>query len=138
MASTDKSLGLFDDFYQPFGSFFAAPARRDTQSWLPAVDITKQDGNYLIEMEVPGFKPDEIEVEAHDQVLTIQGSRSSESEKTQDNYVHRERRVGRFVRRFNLPAGVDGSAISAQVKDGVLHLTVPSAQAESPQKIAVK
>lgn len=141
MASLDKPVGLFDDFYQPFGSFFSSAYPRrsaDQQSWLPAVDISKQEGGYLVEVEVPGFQPEDIEVEAHDQVLTVRGKRSSEIDESNENYVHRERRVGQFVRRFNLPAAVDSADIKAQVTDGVLRVTIPGTKEATPQKIAVQ
>jgi HSP20 family protein len=104
---------------------------------MPAVDIKRKDNAYIIEMEAPGFKAEDIEVEAHDSVLTIQGSRSSESEEKDTDYIRRERRVGQFVRRFNLPAGCVTDDIEAQIKDGMLHVVVPDAQASTPKKITI-
>ncbi|XOV83346.1 MAG: Hsp20/alpha crystallin family protein [bacterium] len=138
----DKPTTVFDEFYRPFGSLFGSgiPSRllSDNDMWLPAVDIKREDGAYLIEMEVPGFKADEIDVEAHANVLTIQGSRSSESEKKEADYIRRERQTGQFVRRFNLPTGCMAEHIEAQVKDGVLHVRVPDAQASEPRKINIR
>ena len=144
MSSLIKPTDIFDDFYRPFGSLLTQgfPSRvfTDQDAWLPAADVRRDGDGYVIEMEVPGFKPEEIDVEAHDNVLTIQGERSAETEeKKEDNgYIRRERRYGRFTRRFTLPAGADAEAIAAQVKDGVLHVNVPSATASSPQKITVE
>lgn len=144
MSSLIKPTDVFDDFYRPFGSLFTQgfPSRvfADHEAWLPAADVRRDGDGYVIEMEVPGFKPEEIDVEAHDNVLTIQGERSAETEeKKEDNgYIRRERRYGKFTRRFTLPAGADAEAIAAQVKDGVLHVTVPSATESSPQKITVE
>ncbi len=144
MSSLIKPTDVFDDFYRPFGSLFTQgfPSRvfADHEAWLPAADVRRDGDGYVIEMEVPGFKPEEIDVEAHDNVLTIQGERSAETEeKKEDNgYIRRERRYGKFTRRFTLPAGADAEAIAAQVKDGVLHVSVPSATESSPQKITVE
>ncbi len=138
MSAVDKPVGFFDDFYRPFGSLFSPGLPARAESWMPAVDIRKADGAYHIEMEVPGFKAEEIEVEAHDQVLTVQGERSEDKTSEEGDYVHRERRFGRFVRRFNLPGGVDSEKINAQVKDGLLQVVIPSSKAEGPQKIAVE
>ena len=144
MSSLIKPTDVFDDFYRPFGSLLTQgfPSRvfADHDAWLPAADVRRDGDGYVIEMEVPGFKPEEIDVEAHDNVLTIQGERSAETEeKKEDNgYIRRERRYGKFTRRFTLPAGADADAIAAQVKDGVLHVAVPSATASSPQKITVE
>jgi HSP20 family protein len=142
MSAIDKPSGFLDDFYRPFGSLFnqGFPNRllADSEAWMPAVDIKRDDGAYLIEMEVPGFKPEEIEVEAHDGVLTIQGERESESDKSEGDFIRRERRYGKFVRRFNLPAGANSDDINAQVKDGVLHIRVPNSEGSNPKKISVE
>lgn len=144
MSSLIRSTDFFDDFYRPFGSLFnqGFPSQftADNETWLPAVDVRRDGDGYAIEMEVPGFKSDEIDVEAHDNVLTIQGERSSEKESEQkDNgYIRRERRYGKFVRRFTLPSGVDADAISAQVADGLLHVAVPGSKASAAKKIEVE
>jgi len=142
MSAIDKPSGFLDDFYRPFGSLFREgfPSRLmgDSEAWLPAVDIKREDGAYLIEMEVPGFKPEEIDVEAHDGVLTIQGERESETDKSEGDFIRRERRYGKFVRRFNLPAGASSDDINAQVKEGVLHISVPNGNGSNPKKIAVE
>ncbi len=144
MSSLIKPTDVFDDFYRPFGSLLAQgfPSRllADSDVWMPAADVRRDGDGYVIDMEVPGFKPDQINVEAHDNVLTIEGERSDESEEKQEDtgYIRRERRYGKFTRRFTLPAGVDAEAIGAQVTDGVLHVSIPSATANGPQKITVE
>jgi HSP20 family protein len=142
MSAIDRPAGLLDDFYRPFGSLFSQgfPTRllSDSETWMPAVDIKRENGAFLIEMEVPGFAPDQIDVEAHDNVLTIQGARESESDKSEGDFIRRERRYGKFVRRFNLPAGVASDDINAQVKEGVLHIRIPDGEAATPKKIAVE
>jgi len=142
MSAIDRPAGILDEFYRPFGSFFnqGFPNRlvADTEAWMPAVDIKREDGAYLIEMEVPGFAPDEINVEAHDNVLSVQGERESETDKSEGDYIRRERRYGKFVRRFNLPNGATSDDINAQVKDGVLHVRIPDGEAATPKKIAVE
>ncbi len=142
MSLIERPSGLLDDFYRPFGGFFNQnlPSRliHESEAWLPSVDIKREDGAYLIEVEVPGLSPDQVDVEAHDNVLTIQGARETTSEDEQENFVRRERRYGKFVRRFTLPNGTSADDISAQVKDGVLHVRVPDGQAATPQKISIE
>jgi len=142
MSAIDRPAGILDEFYRPFGSIFGQgfPSRlmSESEAWMPPVDIKREDGAYTIEMEVPGFAPDEIDVEAHDNVLTIQGERQSETDKSEGDYIRRERRYGKFVRRFNLPNGASSDDINAQVKDGVLHVRIPDGEAATPKKIAVE
>mgnify|MGYP003572111061 FL=1 len=141
MSNLMKPFDVFDDFYRPFGSMFSQgfPTRLalDDELWMPAADVKRSGDAYLIEMEVPGFTPEDIEVEAHDNVLTIQGERKSESDTEEEGYIRRERRYGKFTRRFNLPAGSSTDGINAQVKDGVLHVTVPDSETSTAKKISV-
>lgn len=144
MSSLIRPTDIFDDFYRPFGSLFSQgfPSRllSDSESWLPATDVRQEDSGYVIEMEVPGFTSDNIDVEADDNVLTITGTRESESEeKKEDNgYLRRERRYGKFTRRFTLPAATNEEEVAAQVKDGVLTVKIPGAEISAPKKIAVE
>ena len=137
----DKPSSVFDEFYRPFGSLFGAglPSRliSENDMWVPAVDIKREEHAYVIEMETPGFQPADIDVQAHENVLTIQGSRSTESEKKEEDYIRRERRTGQFLRRFNLPGGCITDDIEAQVKDGVLHVRIPDKQTSEPKKITI-
>lgn len=137
----EKPNSVFDEFYRPFGSLFGAglPNRliNENDMWIPAVDIKRREDAYIIEMEAPGFQPEDIDVEAHDNVLTIQGSRSSESEKKEEDYIRRERRTGQFLRRFNLPSGCVMDDIEAKVRDGVLHVSIPDKQTSEPKKITI-
>ena len=141
MSAIDRPMSIFDDFYRPIGSLLSGglPSRlaAESEAWLPAVDIKRDEGAYLIEMEVPGFGPDDIDVEAHDNVLTIQGQRESETDKSEGDFIRRERRFGSFVRRFSLPTGASSDEIGAQVKEGVLHLRVPDGESAAPKKITV-
>lgn len=142
MSLLNMPANTLDDFYRPFGSIFSQglPSRlhADTESWMPPVDIRREENAFVIELEIPGFAPDEIDVEAHDSVLTIQGERNEETtDDSKDDYIRRERRYGKFVRRFTLPPGAANDDIGAQVKDGVLHIRVPNGTTDTPKKITV-
>ncbi len=136
--SSLRPYSLFEDLYRPFDSFFTnnlpAPSRA---GWLPPVDITKDDAGYCIEMEVPGFNNDEVTVEAHDGVLTIQGEREQTKKTEEEGVVRQERSYGRFSRRFSLPDGTIADDINASVKDGVLSIKIPHASPVEPKKIEV-
>lgn len=93
--------------------------------WSPAVDLVRDNGHLVIRADVPGIKPEEIEIEVDDGMLTVSGKHEETEEKTEDNFVRRERRYGAFSRRLQLPEGVDPKKIKAITKDGVLEVTVP-------------
>lgn len=108
--------------------------------WSPAIDVVKQNGNLVIRADVPGMKPEEIDIEIEDDVLTLSGEHTEEKEEREGQYMRRERRSGSFRRSIGLPASVDPEQIEAVCKDGVLEVTVPvpSAQERGPVKITPK
>lgn len=115
-------------FYDPFReleemerSFFANRKLPDFRT-----DIREQDGAYLLEAELPGFKKEDIHLDLQDGYLTISAERSSENEEKDENgrYLKRERSYGSFCRSFDM-SGIDTENIKAAYQDGVLSLTLP-------------
>lgn len=96
-------------------------------------DIRKQDGNYVLEAELPGFKKEDISIDIDKDCLTISAERKSEeNEEDKDNgFIRRERYYGSYSRSFNIK-GIDSDAITAEYNDGVLTLTMPEKTPEVP------
>jgi HSP20 family protein len=95
------------------------------REWMPAIDMIRDNGNLVVRAEVPGIKPEEIEIEAEGGVLTISGKHEETSEEKGKEFVRRERRYGAFSRSMPLPEGVDPKTIKATTSAGVLELTIP-------------
>ncbi len=108
-----------------------------TTDWSPAVDIREEDDRYLLHADIPGVKPEQIEVSLDDGMLTIKGERKLEKSEEKGQYKRVERSHGLFYRRFALPDDVDPDRISATTKDGVLELTLPKSEARKSRKIEV-
>ncbi len=106
--------------------------------WTPAVDIKEEDDKYLLHADIPGVKPEEIEVSMDGGVLTIKGERKLESSEEKENYKRIERVHGVFYRRFALPDDADPEKIAASGKNGVLEVVIPKSEAQKPRKIEVK
>lgn len=89
-------------------------------------DIYEKDGNYHIEMDIPGFNKEDIKVEAKNDYLTITAEKTSENnnDDCDRNYVHRERTYGKYQRSFYLN-GLDSENIDAEFNGGVLKIMVP-------------
>lgn len=104
---------------------------RAQASWSPAIDVHREDGKLVVRADVPGLKPEEIEVELDDDVLTLSGQHEESEEEKGRDFVRRERRFGSFSRSIALPSGVDPEAIEAITHDGVLEVTVPLPETES-------
>jgi HSP20 family protein len=106
--------------------------------WWPAVDIREEETRFVLQADLPGVKPEAIEVSMEDGVLTIQGSRESESTTEGSDYKHYERAYGRFLRRFTLPDTANGDAISARTNHGVLEVSIPKQPRPLARKIQVE
>jgi HSP20 family protein len=108
-----------------------------TAEWAPAVDIKEEANRFVIYADIPGVKPEAIDISMHDGVLTIKGEKSSESKTEKDGYKRVERTYGSFYRRFSLPDTANPDAISASSKNGVLEIVIPKREAVLPKKINV-
>ncbi len=99
-------------------------------------DIYEKDGNYHIEMDVPGFSKNDISVEAKNGYLTITASKNSENDEEDEkkNYIRRERVYGKYERSFYL-GDLDQDKIDATFTDGCLKITVPKKTEEENKKI---
>lgn len=136
-----RPLGLLGRLLQDqeLDTLLSRGAEPDSVSdWLPAVDIREENDRFLLQADLPGVDPDAIEVTMEDGVLTIQGSRVSESTDEQESYKRYERVRGSFLRRFTLPDTANGDAISAATSNGVLEVSIPKQVKPQPRKISVK
>jgi HSP20 family protein len=121
---------LFDEVFEPsWGT---------TDGNLVPVDIHQDADKLVIEAEMPGMKKEDLSITMENNVLTLAGKRTSESEKEGTNYHVRERRTGEFSRSFRLPDTADGEKITADLTNGVLTLMVPTREEAKPRRIEVK
>jgi len=103
-----------------------------------ALDIYETDENIVVELAVPGVKPEDIEVTVTGDMLMIKGKLEAEEETNERSYHLRERRYGSFVRSVTLPAPVQVDQTSAEFENGVLTLTAPKREEVKPKTIQVK
>jgi len=134
-----------EDMSDRLNRMFARPALRPSgketmtvADWMPTVDISETDGEYLIKAELPEVKKEDVKVTVEDGVLTLQGERRQEKEEKDKRYHRVERSYGSFVRSFSLPESVDEEAVKAEYKDGVLNLHLPKTEKVKPKAIDVK
>ena len=101
----------------------------------PAVDIYETDESLTLVADVPGTSPEELEVDLRENTLTISGRTRPLDSRWKPLY--QEYRLGHYWRQFRLGQNIEQSKISAEVKDGVLRLTLPKAESAIPRKIQV-
>jgi HSP20 family protein len=109
-----------------------------TKFELP-IDVVETEKGYELKASTPGYKPEEIQVEVKDNLVTIRGEmKEQEKEEKKDNYIYRERRSGSFYRQIRLPYAVDSPKVEAQLVDGVLKLDLPKTTEPAMTKIPIK
>lgn len=114
----------------------ATAARMVTGRSFPAVNVWEDGENFFVEAEVPGLKSENLEITVVGDELTLKGERASE-ERSEATYHRQERGIGSFSRAIKLPNEVNAERVEAALKDGVLLLTLPKAEAAKPRKIKV-
>ena len=108
-----------------------------TPAWAPAVDISERKDAYVVTVELPGVKVDDLEIAFQDGLLTIQGDRHPPQGSPDQKFHVLERRYGLFRRSITLPLHVMADAIEASTEDGVLQVVVPKAEEVKPKRIEV-
>jgi HSP20 family protein len=112
--------------------------RAMTTAWAPALDISERKDAYLVTVELPGLKSEDLDITMEDGLLTIKGERQFTSESSEQQFHRVERRYGAFRRSITLPAQVQADHIEATFDNGVLQIVVPKAEEAKPKRIQVR
>ena len=112
--------------------------RTQDAGWSPAIDVIQEDEDLVVRAELPGAKPEDVDITVHNGVLTISGKLEEEREEERSGYLVRERRSGSFRRSLQLPQDVDEDQIKANFENGVLEVKIPGAAAiQEPKRIQI-
>ncbi len=112
----------------------------DAPGWTPPVDLYETPSEYVLTAELPGLSRDQIDIHAEDSRIVIRGARGSVTRGRDipcEQYHRVERGHGRFSRAFTLPEPIDVNAIVAELKDGILTVTMPKSPDSRARRIAV-
>ncbi len=127
-----QPYGLLSELQREMERLFSAsPLREDGAAslsggdWLPAVDVREEADRYLVYVDLPGVKPDAVDISLEQGVLSISGERPAIPADEAAGYRRVERPRGRFVRRFSVPESVDVEQVAASAQDGVLQVSIP-------------
>ena len=138
--TTSNGLRLWREPFNPVTEFFLMPASRTLQtesSFLPACDLEEQKDHYLLAIEMPGVKKEDIKMEVVDNQIVVSGERKSESSGKAGEYTYSERRFGKFHRTFTLPVAIDSNQVEASYSDGILRVLAPKAESAKPRQIKI-
>ncbi len=126
-ALNDDFLNLFGDFARPLS------VMRSERGEFPRCDVDETDEAFLMNLDLPGVKKENINIEVNDRVMTVTGERKGETSK--DGYS--ERFYGNFQRSFSLPEHIDTERIEAHYENGVLQVALPKAAAKVGRRIVI-
>jgi len=126
-------FGEFTQLWNRMGQLFESGGSGGPEGWVPAVETEETDDAYVVRAELPGMKPDDVDVELRGNELRITGQVTEEtSGKTL------RRRQGKFAYRTTLPADADADKIDAQLADGILTVRLPKATEAQTRKVEIK
>ncbi len=113
------------------------PERREFALSIP-MDMYETMDDLVVRTDLPGLKPEEVDISITGNTLTVEGEFKTEEESERENVHFRERRYGRFQRSVSLPTNIDTDATEATFKDGVLMIRIPKREEAKPKQIPVK
>ena len=103
-------------------------------TWAPAIDVEERQGNLLVHAELPGIRPEDVQLEVDNDTLVLSGRRERSEEHEEKGVHRRERMYGSFYRAIPLPEGADPGKARAQFNNGVLEITIPLPQQQSQSR----
>lgn len=127
MVEKSHTSGFWPSLSQPFRGL----GERVSEWVAPAAEASGADAAYRISVELPGVSEDDIHLSVNEGVVTLNGEKRTEREEQGETWFFSERQYGSFSRSFRMPPDADGSAVEAELKDGVLKVIVPRKGPES-------
>ena len=137
LTPNNPMTSILDNFFNE--GFFIRPGRTSepgNEQWRPVVDLSQSADSYTIDVELPGFKKEQVSLNVEDRVLRISGERTFVEQEGR-NFTRVERRYGSFTRTFELPTNANVANIAATFEDGVLSIVVPKAPEAQARQIAI-
>jgi HSP20 family molecular chaperone IbpA len=126
---------LFDDWMDfSFPDIDKALYGKNAQNVMKT-DVREIENGYEVDIDLPGFKKDEVKAELENGYLTISAAKGLDKDEKQDGrYIRRERYAGAMSRSFYVGEGVNQNDIHAKFEDGILRILVPKADAKAVEK----
>ncbi len=125
----------FDLLNSMFSNFQDEKASSLSDDFSPTINTREGEFAYHIEVDLPGVKKDDINIQIEDGVLVVSGERKVKKEIKEENYYKIESNFGSFSRSFSLPEEVDVESIHAESEDGVLEVVVPKLESAKVDKV---
>lgn len=125
------------NFSDIMDEFFNDVVRTNRDSFVPGIDISETDNQFLISAELPGMKKEDIDISVDNGRLSISGERKFEKEEEGKTFHRVETRYGSFNRSFQLPDNVDAESVKATYENGILNISIEKAEDKVKKKIEI-
>ena len=130
---------LFDNWFTPMEREFyngRNPLYGKNEKNLMKTDVKEKDGNYELDIDLPGFKKEDVTIQLENGYLTITATKGMDKDENDDKggYIRKERWFGNCSRSFYVGESIRSEDIKAKMEDGILHMTVPKETKQLPQK----
>lgn len=130
---------MSEEMDRVMGEFGLNRSDSATSVWSPAIEVSQNDGKYVVRAELPGLNPADVKLEITDEAVILQGERKVESHENKGGVKVTERQYGRFYRAIPLPEGAKVDEAKAKFENGVIEVTVPvPAQKEKRRQIPIE
>ncbi len=140
--SRRRSLSNVNSFQDRMNTMFSdymnSEEKNASAQWAPRVDVSEMEDKFEFEVEMPGMSIDDIQVNIHEDTLSISGEKKSPYQGSDRNVYVGERVYGKFFRSFKIPSKVDASKIDAHYENGLLTVVLPKAEEVKPKRIDIK
>lgn len=134
---TSDIFNEMDRFFEDINGF-ASTWAYDDRNFAPACEVSEMDEHFLMSVDLPGMRKEDIKIELRDNVLSISGERKRESGSQGQKIQRYEKSYGFFKRSFTLPSSVDVEKVEAQYENGVLELYLPKQQSAKAKNIEIQ
>jgi HSP20 family protein len=145
---TDREMYNWDPFdeirrmqnymEQMFRPFPAIESRFGTDTFSPLTDVAEEDDKVIVTTDLPGVDKENVELDLKDNVLVISAGKGKEEETEKEGYLRKERSFMRYFREIPLPDGVTEEGANAQLKNGVLTVTLPKTKSVTGKRIQIE
>jgi len=109
-----------------------------TGEWAPPIDLDERDDEFVLTAELPGLRPEDIDLEIDGDVLTLRGEKKEDREEKEGERYYYERRYGSFLRRVTLPQSVDPDQVRANFQNGILRVTMPKRELSRGKRVQIE
>ncbi|HMB65745.1 MAG TPA: Hsp20/alpha crystallin family protein [Patescibacteria group bacterium] len=137
LARWNPFLEPFEDMERTFSELMPA-LRGDRESYMPAIDMYEDKDNVIVEAQLAGMDPENVDLAIENDVLTIKGESEKKNEVEDKNYYRKEIKRGSFYRNIPMPTPVEDDKAKAVVEEGVLKVTIPKASQAKSTSIKIE